>query len=237
MVLPSQRIDELCEYCELEDRLLGQLNVTMMCRQNAFAENMDKLREDLEMRRSPTHRQMQRETFVIRKRKTSNVKEVIEKYRLNNDANEAPLASLHSIAAKPIRGVVNMLDALKSEVEGKGENSCHCETECHCESETDTLDKSIEKTGGPCRSRRHGPWGGWQQLSIASLAMHSGTEPLAPTEGELLEPRAISGDTQWYGAAGAHRGRAAGPLEPKATSWSPPRTPQKLSMTTGSLPM
>ena len=52
---------------------------------------------------------------------TSNVKEVIKEYRLINDANEAPLASLHSIAAKPIRGVANALDALKSDVEGKGE--------------------------------------------------------------------------------------------------------------------
>ena len=108
---------------------------------------------------------------------TSNVREVIEEYRLVNDANEAPLASLHSIAAKTTRGVVNMLKALKSDVEGKGEYSCHCEN---------------EKTGGPCRTLRHGPWGGWQ---LASLAMRSGTEPLA------------------YEAAGADAGANRGPPE------------------------
>ena len=108
---------------------------------------------------------------------TSNVKEVTEEYRLINDANEAPLASLHSIAAKPIRGVANALDALKSDVEGKGEYSRHCENE-------------IEKTGDPCRTLRHGPWGGWQ---LASLAMRSGTEPLA------------------YEAAGADAGANRGP--------------------------
>ena len=114
-MLPSQCIDELCEYCKLEDRFSRQLNENMKSQQNTFAGDMDKVQEDLEMRGSPTRRQMQKDTFV-RKMKTSNVKEVIEKYRLINDANEAPLASLHSIAAKPIRGVVNMLDALKSEV-------------------------------------------------------------------------------------------------------------------------
>ena len=62
-MLPSQRIDELCEYCELEDRLLKQLNETMERRQNEFAEDMDKLREDFEMRRSPIHKQMQEDNF------------------------------------------------------------------------------------------------------------------------------------------------------------------------------
>ena len=63
MMLPSQRIDELCEYCELEDRFLKQLNETMERRQNEFAEDMDKLREDFEMRRSPIHKQMQEDNF------------------------------------------------------------------------------------------------------------------------------------------------------------------------------
>ena len=41
----------------------------------------------------------------------------------------------------PIREVVNMLDALKYEVEGEGENSYHCgDTECHCEN---ALEESI----------------------------------------------------------------------------------------------
>ena len=49
-----------------------------------------------------------------------------------------------------IREVVNILDALKSEDEGEGVKSCHCEnTECHCknalnESSTDAEPKSDE---------------------------------------------------------------------------------------------
>ena len=82
--------------------------------QNTFAGDMEKLQEDLEMRGSPIQKLMQKDTFA-------NVKEVFEKYRLNNHANEAPLASLHSIAAKTTRGVVNILKALKSDGEGKGD--------------------------------------------------------------------------------------------------------------------
>ena len=37
-----------------------QLNETMKCWQNACAEHMNKLREYLEMSRSPIHKQMQR---------------------------------------------------------------------------------------------------------------------------------------------------------------------------------
>ena len=43
-VLPSQRIDELCECCEIENRFPRQLNETMKCRQNVFAKAMDELR-------------------------------------------------------------------------------------------------------------------------------------------------------------------------------------------------
>ena len=52
-MLPSHRIDELCECCEIENRLPRQLNETMRCWQNVFAMAMDELRENLEMCRSP----------------------------------------------------------------------------------------------------------------------------------------------------------------------------------------
>ena len=85
-----------------------------------------------------------------------------------------------------------MLDALKSKAEGEGENAHHCETtECNCKnalnkSITDAELKSDETSkeltskgrlmrprwprcsGGSCRILRHGPWGGWQQLSSLS---------------------------------------------------------------------
>ena len=90
-----------------------------------------------------------------------------------------------------IREVVNKLDALKSEDEGEGVNSCHCENKNALnESSTDakpkiwvTLSRNATRTttprrryrlmrprwprclGGSCRIMRHGPWRGWQQLS------------------------------------------------------------------------
>ena len=42
---------------------MKQLNETMERRQNEFAEDMDKLREDFEMRRNPIHKQMQEDNF------------------------------------------------------------------------------------------------------------------------------------------------------------------------------
>ena len=66
-------------------------------------------------------------------------------------------------------------------------------------------------SGGSCRILRHGPWGGWQQLSsAASSAMRR-----AATSAH--RGRAA----QWHRAAGAHRGRAA------ASLWRPPRARQQ----------
>ena len=132
-----------------------------------------------------------------------------------------------------IREVVNILDALKSEDEGEGENSCHCEnTECHCknafnESSTDAEPKSDETSkdsrstartttprrkyrlmrprwprclGGSCRIMRHGPWGGWQQLSSSSIFGHRNAEE------------------QWHEAAGADGSQPRTPETSKTTT-------------------
>ena len=119
--------------------------------------------------------------------------------------------SLRPSTRPRIREVVNKLDALKSKKEGEGVNSCHCENKnAFNESSTDaepktwvTLSRNTTRTttprrryrlmrprwprclGGSCRIMRHGPWGGWQQLSSAAssateMPKSSGTKPLAP---------------------------------------------------------
>ena len=74
----SQCIDEsvegVCEYCVLEDHTTIQLDETMKGRQSIFAEDMEKLCEDLEMRRNPPSlsrtrvKQLQVDTFAGRKK-------------------------------------------------------------------------------------------------------------------------------------------------------------------------
>ena len=121
------------------------------------------------------------------------------------------------------REVAIMLDTLKSEVEGEGENSSHCEnTKCHCEntlneSSADAEPKRLMRprwprcSGGSCRIMRHGPWGGWQQLSsAASSAMRR-----AATSAH--RGRAVGRAGQWH--------RAAGPTEMPMRSGTEPLTP------------
>ena len=96
-VLPSQRVDELCECCEIENRLPRQLNVSMKCRQNVFAKAMDELRENLEMCRSPTSKHMQEDAFATSERPP-------RASRMMRRGDETPTEGGETLAVRPQRG-------------------------------------------------------------------------------------------------------------------------------------
>ena len=120
---------------------------------------------------------------------------------------------------------MNMLDALKSEIEEDGKSMRHCENKNERLKDAEPKivnggihnldDTDVKKSSsGPCRSRRHGPWGGCIFVSDTPPSV-SGTSPSTPLEPLGAEARnRLQAPTEGepHDAASshsAHRGRAA----------------------------
>jgi len=85
-------VAELCEHFEVEGRVMLRLNQVMRERQDTFGPDIEKLWEELRMARNPAGllmakiRQMQDGSFVGKRPTPKEVKRVIEKFRLDEDA-------------------------------------------------------------------------------------------------------------------------------------------------------
>jgi len=92
----SVRIDpdvaDLCDYYQIEDRIMLKLNEAMKGRKDTFVGDMEKLWKELETARSPPGllmamiRQMNEGKFVGKVPPSKEVQRLIEKYRLDEDA-------------------------------------------------------------------------------------------------------------------------------------------------------
>mmetsp|Transcript_41637 Transcript_41637/g.130019 ORF Transcript_41637/g.130019 Transcript_41637/m.130019 type:complete len:268 (-) Transcript_41637:157-960(-) len=92
----SDRIDpdvaELCDHYDIEDRVMLKLNEAMSKRQATFEGDIGKLWDELKTARSPAGllmskiRQMEEGTFIGRVEPPKELKRLIEKYRLDEDA-------------------------------------------------------------------------------------------------------------------------------------------------------
>lgn len=85
-------VADLCDYFSIEDRIMMKLDEAMKTRQSTFVSDIEKLWEKLEGARSPAGmlmssiHQMHEGTFVGKVEPSGDVKRVIEKFRLDEDA-------------------------------------------------------------------------------------------------------------------------------------------------------
>lgn len=118
-------VEELCEHFEVEDRVMLKLNQEMRKRQDTFGPDIEKLWEELRMARNPSGllmaklRQMQDGTFVGKRPTPKEVKRVIEKFRLDEDAR-TKLADF--ICKRPERQEEDLFE-IERRLEGSGKPS------------------------------------------------------------------------------------------------------------------
>lgn len=85
-------VAEMCEHFGIEDRIMLKLNEAMRGRHDSFGADLEKLWEELGSARSPAGllmakiKQMEEGNFVGRIEPPKDVKRLIDKYRLDNDA-------------------------------------------------------------------------------------------------------------------------------------------------------